>query len=283
MAFTDVEGDFHRWLARQGYQTAFFTAASLSYGELGRWHHAIGIEEVDGAESPFYEGMPRGPFGSVEDAALFDRFLHWHDQRQQKDQPFMATMLTVASHPPFPVPAIGRNDEAVSFRDVDSGLARLVDALDSRGFFGKGVLIIVGDHRAMTPIPAQELERLGASAPARIFAMALGRTGAHPGEEPHNLQQTDLIPSLRHLIDRQSCRNEWQGRFLGAEAQAARFVVRADSMNRNQVVVTEDARQYRLLLDGDQTRWISPPPDAEDAKRLLGEVNRQRIARQARQ
>jgi len=280
MAFTDVEGDFHRWLAKEGYETAFFTSASLSYGELGRWHHAIGIEEVDGAESPFYDGMPRGPFGAAEDAALIDRFLQWHDQRQQKDKPFMATLLTVESHPPFPVARLGRNDEAASLRHVDTQLARLVDALDSRGFFRKGVLIIVGDHRAMTPIPAEEFERLGASAPARIFAMALGRTGLHPGEEPRNLQQTDLIPSLRHLIDRQSCRNDWQGRFLGGEAQPARFVVRADSLNRNQVVVTEDARQYRLLLDGDQTRWISPPTDADDGQRLLLEVNRERVARQ---
>jgi membrane-anchored protein YejM (alkaline phosphatase superfamily) len=193
----------------------------------------------------------------------------------------MATLLTVESHPPFPVARLGRNDEAASLRHVDTQLARLVDALDSRGFFRKGVLIIVGDHRAMTPIPAEEFERLGASAPARIFAMALGRTGLHPGEEPRNLQQTDLIPSLRHLIDRQSCRNDWQGRFLGGEAQPARFVVRADSLNRNQVVVTEDARQYRLLLDGDQTRWISPPTDADDGQRLLLEVNRERVARQA--
>jgi hypothetical protein len=52
-------------------------------------------------------------------------------------------------------------------------------------------------------------------------------------------------------------------------------------LNRNQVVVTEDARQYRLLLDGDQTRWISPPTDADDGQRLLLEVNRERVARQA--
>ena len=86
MAFTDVEGDFHRWLAKEGYETAFFTSASLSYGELGRWHHAIGIEEVDGAESPFYNGMPRGPFGAAEDAALIDRFLQWHDHRRAEGQ-----------------------------------------------------------------------------------------------------------------------------------------------------------------------------------------------------
>jgi len=45
--------------------------------------------------------------------------------------------------------------------------------------------------------------------------------------------------------------------------------------------VSEDARQYRLLLDGDQTRWISPPADADDGQRLLLEVNRERVARQA--
>jgi hypothetical protein len=278
MAYTDVDGDFHRWLRKEGYQTAFFTSGDLSVGSRDRWLRAIGIEHTEGAGHRFYDRMPRGSFGAAEDAALFDRFLAWHSS-ERKPGPFMATMLTVATHPPFVSPTTGRMDEGASFREVDKQIARLVATLESRRFFDNGVMLIVGDHRAMTPIPAAEQLRFGVSAAARVPAVVLGKTGLALGESTARAQQTDLIPSLRYLIGEHACRTELQGRFLGAPPKPARYVVHVDPIRRNQVAFIEGESAYRLELDGDDTRWTAPPPLAEDADRLLGAVNRERMAR----
>jgi lipoteichoic acid synthase len=278
MAYTEVEGDFHRWLRTEGYQTAFFTSGDLTLGERDRWLRAIGIEHSEGAENHFYDGMKRGSFGAADDVALVDRFLQWHAAERGK-RPFMATLLTVATHPPFYSAQTGRMDEAASFREVDRQIGRLAAALESRGFFRDGLMLVVGDHRAMTPIPVAEQRRFGASAPGRVFALALGKTGLPPGESSAPLQQTDLIPSLRHLIGDHSCRNEWQGRLFGDKPEGARYVVRVDPAVRNEVVFEEGSSEYRLELDGDDTRWTTPPPRTADADRLRNEVNRERMER----
>jgi hypothetical protein len=279
MAFTDVAGDFHRALAARGYETAFFTTGKITFGERKRWLEAIGIAHAEGSEGAYYRGMPRGSFDAAADAALIDRFQQWQAQRRT-DAPFMATLLTVESHAPFYSPITRKADEAAALRDVDRQLARLAEGLEQRGFFRDGILFIVGDHRAMTPIPRAELQRLGPSAAARVVAIALGDTGLAPGARRGNFQQTDLIPSLQYLLDARACRDPWQGRFLGAP-RPARYVVRADPLRRNEVVVIEGAREHRLVLDGDDTHWIDAPADPREAEQVLDHVNRERMSRMA--
>ena len=280
MAFTDVDGDFHHWLAGQGYETGFFTSGDIGIGERQRWLRTLGIAHVEGSENPFYGAMPRGSFGAAEDAALIDRFLQWEGERRART-PFMATLLTVATHPPFYSPVTGRQDEAASFREVDRQVGRLASTLGERGFFDHGVMLVVGDHRAMTPIPGEEFERVGPSVTVRVPAIAIGRTGLAAGEHDEPVQQTDVIPSLRHLIADQACRSDWQGQFLGGPVEPARYVVHDDPLRRNEIVLEEANREYRMLLDGDDTRWVEAPPSKDEASAVLDEVNRERMSRMA--
>jgi sulfatase-like protein len=277
MAFTAVDGDFHRWLTGNGYRTAFFTTGKLTFGERDRWLRAIGIEHAEGAEHPFYAGMARGAFDAASDAALFDRFLQWHEH-EGRAAPFMATLLTVDTHPPF-ISGAGHANEGERFAETDRQIGRLAAALEARDFFAQGMMVIVGDHRAMTPIAEEEEEQFGASAAMRVPAVILGRSFTPPGEWSANAQQVDLIPSLRHVIGRRACRSDWQGRFLGEDPRAPRYVLLPDPIRRNQLSAIEGASQFTLLLDGDRTRWLEAPPRAADAERLLNRVNLERMAR----
>ena len=274
-AFTRVEGDFHRWLASRGYRTAFFTSGDLRFGHRDRWLESIGVEYAEGAAQPFYDGMPRGAFGAASDAALVDRFLQWHATDGARG-PFMATILTVATHPPY---VQGRTEEGERFRATDRAVARLASELAKRGFFRDGVLLVVGDHRAMTPLPPVEREALGSAAQMRVPLIVVGDARVPKGPSDAPVQQADLLPSLRYLLDTQACRTSWQGRFLGGPAVASRYVVYPDPFRRNEVDVLEGSQHYRLLLDGDDSRWIDPPADAGDAQGLLDRVNAERIAR----
>jgi hypothetical protein len=277
MAFTAVKDDFHRWLGSLGYTTAFFTTGDLEFGARREWLRAIGIGYAEGADHPFYREMPRAAFGAASDGALVDRFLAWYD-RERGDKPFMATLLTVATHPPFVMPGVGIVGEDEMVREADRQLARLAAQLRERGFFDHGVMIVVGDHRAMTPIPREERDVLGPAAEVRVVGFAIGRTGLAPGEIAGNYQQTDLIPSLRHLISHRSCRDEWQGRFLGPRPDPADYVVHADPLRRNELTVIEGPHEYRLRLDGDDTRFLDSPPHAQ-ADSLVARVNAERMAR----
>jgi phosphoglycerol transferase MdoB-like AlkP superfamily enzyme len=278
LAFTDVEGDFHRALAREGYLTAFFTTGDLGFGERARWLRAIGIEHAEGADQPFYDGMPRGAFHAASDAALFDRFLQWYD-RERTARPFMATLLTVGTHPPYLV-SQGISDEHARFRELDRQVARFVAGLENRGFFRTGLLLVTGDHRAMTPMPAREETVLGAGAAMRVPLVAIGAGPLGHGAQPGRFQQVDLIPSLTWLIGDHACREPWQGRFLGP-ARPARYVVAPDPELRDEVSVLEGPHEYRLLLDGDHTHWLSAPDAPNAARELLDHVNRERISRMA--
>lgn len=279
MSFTDVEGDFHRELRREGYYTAFFTSGDLSFGRRAQWLAAIGIEHAEGASHPYYAGMPRGPFRAAPDAALFDRFLQWYD-RERPARPFMATILTVQTHPPYAMPG-DANDENARFRATDADIGRFVEGLGQRGFFRDGLLLIVGDHRAMTPLGQEEEVAMRPGASWRVPLIAVGRAAAGHGAQPGRFQQVDLVPSLSALIGDHVCRDPWQGSFLGAAPQAARFAIAPDPDERDRVSVLEGASEYRMILDGDRTRWLRPPRDAAAAQELVDHVNRERISRMA--
>lgn len=279
MAFTQVDGDFHRFLASMGYATAFFTTGDLDMTGRRRWLQAIGIGYAEGSEHPFYRGMPRASFGAAEDAALVDRFLAWYD-RERASRPFMATLLTVETHPPFVMPGRGMVGEDEVVREADRQVARLAGRLRERRFFDNGVMIVVGDHRAMTPIPREERRRLGSAAEVRVVGFALGKTGLPPGELHGKFQQTDVIPSLRHLVATRTCRDDWQGRFLGKDPDPPVFLVHADPLRRNELTVIEGAHEYRMRLDGDDTRFLDAPPPGE-ASMLLRRVNAERMSRMA--
>lgn len=279
MAFTAVKDDFHRWLASNGYRTAFFTTGDLRMGRRAQWLKALGIEHAEGAEHPFYRGMPRATFNAAHDGALVDRFTDWYDH-ERAGKPFMATLLTVGTHPPFVLPGRGVVGEDETVREADRQVARLEAQLRERGFFDNGVMIVVGDHRAMTPIPREERHALGEEAEVRVMAIALGKTGLPPGELRGNFQQVDLIPSLQHLVGRRNCRDEWQGRFLGPDPDPADYVVHLDPLRRNQLTLLQGSREYRIQLDGDDTRYVGERPRAH-ADALLQRVNYERMSRMA--
>lgn len=279
LAFSDVDGDFHRELATRGWQTRFATTGALHFGERAAVMAQIGIDAVEGSEHPAYAGMPRGPFEAASDRALVDRFLAWFDHERPPD-PFMATLLTVGTHPPFVDTDHTDPDEAgeaAALRRMDREVDRLLEALEARGVMETGTVVVLGDHRAMTPIHADEARRFGESSASRVPAFALGVGATSGGAAPGPFQQTDVLPSLRALIEGKDCRTSWQGRMLGPAPHPADVVVYAHPRLRNELRVMRNGGTYRLRLDGDDTGWVGEAPTDGDA--ILDEVMRQRLSR----
>ena len=279
VAFDEVDGDFHRWLQARGYWDGFFTPGDLGFGERRDWLPKIGITAMEGADHPAYADWPRGAFDAPADRALFARWLQWFDQ-ERPPTPFLATLLTVGTHPPFM--DVDTSDpfvpgEAAGMRRIDRDVVAFVEQLRARRFFENGILVVLGDHRTMTPIGSDEIARFGDRSAVRVPMFVLGASGLPAGRVPGPFQQTDFIPSLRAVITGQDCRTEAQGRWLGPDPAPAKHVVYQHPARRDEVRVRIDDREYHLRLDGDDTRWIGAEPP--DATRLRDELLRQRLSR----
>jgi len=278
-AFDEVEYDFHRWLATRGYHTALLTSATVEPGKRREWAQMLGIAFAEGAEQqPRYANLPHGVFGAASDAALVDRFLDWYDH-ERPPGPFMATIVTVSTHPPFIDVDTSDPDlpgEQAAFARLDKDLARLAEALRTRGFLEHGILFVAGDHRAMTPVGTGELDRFGEDVMSRVPAFALGAIGRPPGPVAGAFQQTDLIPSLRERIGTEVCVNAMQGLMFGANPEPPKVIAYPYPMVRDELHVQTGGARYRMRLDGDDTRWLGDAPP--DGKRIADELMRERVS-----
>ncbi len=263
-------------LAATGYGTQFFTTGDLGFLDKGQWLRGLGFGHVEGADSPFYENLPRGGFNAASDQALFARYLDWYDHERTQTLNFSA-LLTVSTHPPFTVPGTELRDEAGAFGWADAQIDQFISALRQRHYFDHGVLLVTGDHRAMTTPRPEQIAHLGAGAISRVPMVVIGPSGLPAGPHAGRWQQTDFIAGLLDLADRPSCTDAFRGRLLGAQAQPARYVLHVEGAERDQVRVwiAGDTQARELVLDGDDTRWIAPPPEP-DARVVLDHVNRAR-------
>ncbi|HET6604884.1 MAG TPA: LTA synthase family protein [Xanthomonadaceae bacterium] len=263
-------------LERHGYSTHFFTTGDLGFLDKPTWLRGIGFDHYEGAEHPFYAPWPRGAFSAAEDRALYQRFEQWLDARQDTRAPYFAVLLTVQSHPPFLDRESGRVDEESAFRRVDAAAGRFVRALQGRGFFEHGLLLITGDHRSMTPLRAAQYQAHGMREFARVPMIVAGQSGLPPGAVSGAYAHTDLLPSLEQLVSERSCHRRDQGRFLRPDPQPPAWVlhVRGSPRDRVDAYVGDVSASFRMA--GDDSGWVGEPPPHAEA--IAAQIHRERIA-----
>lgn len=265
-------------LAGQGYETAFFTSGDLRFLDKVPWLRRMGLDHVEGSEHSFYDGKPRGIFDAVVDEILYERFVQWLDHERNRSKPFFAAVLTVETHPPFLDRETGRLDESALFHRADAALDGLYQALDRRGFFEHGILLVTGDHRSMTTVTAAEWKRYGDSALARVPLVVAGATGLPDGPITAAFQQVDLLPSLAHLTGQDEvCRESGRGSFLRPDPQSPEYILhaRGDQRSRIDIYYPDGTAVLELAGDGSRVSGVHPERSMEIA--ML--VHRDRILR----
>ncbi|HEY6986264.1 MAG TPA: LTA synthase family protein, partial [Rhodanobacteraceae bacterium] len=273
--YADPRGTLPDIAHRADREADFFTTGDVSFLDLGTWLKQIGFDFVGSSSDPFYRGMKRWQFGAAEDAELYNRFLDWLDHRSG-ERPFVATLLTVSTHPPYIDPRSGKIDPENAFKYVDSEIARFYRELKQRGFLDHGVLLISGDHRTMTPLHEEEYRRFGERAFARIPLIVAGAVDL-PAVVDAPFQQTDVVPSIADLAGLESCTSAFSGHFLRRDPRPAEYVIHVRGDDRDRVDVywgNDDVAGYHL--NGDAGGWLSdPPPDAADVAAWI-DVHRDR-------
>lgn len=274
--FGEGEHSLPRAMQSAGYETAFFTTGDLGFLDKVPWLRSLGFDRQEGSESAFYAGWPRHAFNAAEDAALYLRLAQWMRTRDDT-RPFFAFALTVQSHPPFVDPATRRLDEHAVMRNVDAALAGFLERLEAEGFFERGIVMVTGDHRSMTPLHREEFQRHGERAFARVPLIVAGRVDTPKGRIAAPFQQTDLLPSLRDLTGRESCTQAGQGRFLRADPRPPAWVLHVRGDRRNRIDAYFGATSASLVLDGDDSRWVGARPP--QWRTVQDAVHRDRVRR----
>jgi arylsulfatase A-like enzyme len=257
--FADPQGALPDLLRPAGYSTRFFTTGDLGFLDKTSWLKALHFDGWEGAEQPFYNGWKRYLFNAAEDKALYQRVLQWLDQRDS-EQPFMAFLLTVSTHPPFINPRNDQSDEEGAFRYADDQIGLFYDELKNRGFFNNGILLITGDHRSMTPLHTAEQTRFGDSALARVPFVMVTDLPLIRSRVSNLFQQTDIPSSLADLTQTRACRTPAQGTFLSTMPLPASYALHVRGDRRNEIDVFFNNQQAQIVLDGDRSHWSGPKP-----------------------
>jgi hypothetical protein len=277
-AFMATPDTVPKLLKRSGYEARFISGFNLDFPGMHPWLRAVGFDRVEGQEAPFFAGKStvRLHFDSVPDELLFERLLH--ELSLPRTAPLFLTSFTQSTHHPYTDPSTGARTEEAAFRYADRALGRFVDALRERRYFDQGYLLIVGDHRAMQPMGSRERQRFGDRGFARVPMVVLGPGQPAPHVVAAAFSQTDLLPTLRHLVGRErACLAPDQGIFLPTERAAPACIYTLRPYNPNRVYAHCGGTDAVVELDGDQTRYVGPPPPAHHD--VLGVVNRLRLGR----
>jgi len=258
----DVPVTLPKIFKRQNYHTAFLTTGPLGIYQKGSWLQNLGFDYVEGNEHPFYTALPRYAFEAASDQALFDRANQWRSTAQQ---PYLLVLETVTTHQPYIDPDSGKQSLEKAMKFADRAFGTFLESLNKSAFFEHGVLMVVSDHRSMTPIPAAELDAFGRAAHSRIPAFIIGR-GFGPGaEEPAVFSQSDIVPTLEFWLNGEATLQPLQALMYGAGFGAktatggvpaqlnCAFHSRGDQRGLVEVLCNRGDGQVRL--DGDNSRF----------------------------
>ena len=121
---------------------------------------------------------------------------------RRSERPFFLVLLTVSLHAPYltPGPPAGEGPLLSALDYVDRTTSGFYQWLERQGYFSSGYLLVVGDHRRMTPLEPRERRELGMDSLGRIFGCLIG-PGAPPGSRVETpLNQSDLFEAVGDLI-----------------------------------------------------------------------------------
>jgi len=244
-----------------GYLTAFLTTGPLELYRKGKWLKHLGFSHVEGRENEFYQGWPQFSFGSAPDRALYLRAEQW---RHAAEQPFLLVLETVTTHQPFRDPDSGQKSLEFAMKYADREFGAYLDSLDQSGFFEHGLLVVVSDHRSMTPISAREFSLFGDDAYSRVPMFVIGKEFGHNEMDRSVYSQSDIVPTFEWWLGDKSMLEDndrimfstadHRMDFPPTDNSTCAFHARGNQRGLVDVICTDGRGLVRL--DGDHSRFI---------------------------
>jgi len=200
-------------LAAQGYATAFFSSAHLSFGYDAAVIGSMGFQHVRDADMLPSAGFESPSHWGFEDRILVKPSLEWIKQQQDQQKPFMLVMMTDVGHYDYKFPAKwpkqsfgctdgGYNDYLNCMGYVDSVVKEFVNGLEDLGVLSSSLVLVLGDHGESFGEHGPRMHSLGLyeetiKIPAVVYAEGL----VAPGSTISGLrQEIDIMPSVLDVL-----------------------------------------------------------------------------------
>jgi len=145
---------------KHNYHTSFYYGGDINFYNLRTFMLQAKCEKII-TKSDFPARLGRMSKWGVPDGYLFEKALE--DLNAEKE-PFMKTIYTVSSHPPYDVPFSKIKGNSVdqkylnSVAYTDSCLGRFIDGIRKLPLWENTLLIVTADHGALSPGPTDVSE-----------------------------------------------------------------------------------------------------------------------------
>lgn len=249
--FEGLEDALPNRLRRAGYRTIYLSATSAKIYGVRSFLDSIGFQDVWSPDDPFLAEKSSG-FKGVADEDLYDIVAR---EMSAQTSPTLMVIDTMSSHLPYAVPSTGERGAKAVFNYVDASLADLEARLRESGYFDRGgLLMVLGDHRAMVPIPKAERAKFGNSSIARVPLLVVGNElPEFAGAERGFFQQADISPSLEYLNSATACFHVHQRNLFAEQPTGAGCALALDGNRRAHAHLFCDSGEGEVVLRGDRT------------------------------
>lgn len=257
-----------------GYTTNVFYSAQ-NIGHLDTVWKKSGFTNFYDGNDDFYANSERLLFNSVPDGVMFDNLVRYVPSWIKQGR-FFTMVMTTTSHGPYVVPVTHEFDYHKTIRYVDKAIFDLYQKLKAIGFFDNGMLVISGDHRAMTPYSEYEYSCFGNSGIAKVpliiidkdlkvnklkYPLSHSQSGAlleYLNLEKVEYYDFNYIPNLES-----DSYTNCLGLIFYQKHSPADSVVIVDGLNDN-----GSLREYIMTINGDDTD-IKADVLSEERKRFI--------------
>lgn len=173
------------------YATTFLSTATLEFLDQRDFLKRVGYQTIIWEEA--FEDKPKYTFDAAPDENLYEKAI---EVIQAQTWNFFLTMQTISSHTPYNTP-YGRSMEWM-YRYEDETFSKFYEDLKATDFFDNGILIVIWDHRKMTPLEDKEFAKWWTTAAAKIVWFMIGKWVPTNKLANGIYQQTDLFYSMVH-------------------------------------------------------------------------------------
>jgi len=140
-------------LKNLGYETEFIINTKPNFLQKEAYLRKIGFDRViTERDVPEFKKAERFAFNASSDAVLFNYVLGRIEATKDAQNPRFFGTLTISSHPPYRDPEKIADTRENVWKFVDLQLAHVIDRLEGDGFFKRGILIVLADHREPGPV-----------------------------------------------------------------------------------------------------------------------------------
>jgi phosphoglycerol transferase MdoB-like AlkP superfamily enzyme len=279
VGYWNSQRNLPRLMNSLGYHTSLLDGANLEFTRTGDYMNGIGFDYVEGQEYSGYKDQPRFGFNSVADKALYNRVFEY---TQGLTKPYFTTVISVTTHPPYINPETGESSIEEATKYADRSLNELYQKLTKSNYFDQGIMIIMSDHRSMTPVSKDEINKFGRQAVARIPLVVIDKSYKGIAETKEYLQQSDLLNSVQYLVSEKHCSRKGEGNLFSNPAIPSECVYhnRGDYRDHIDVYCNNGKESATVKLEGNQTRIIRG--ELKNSESVIEMINVSRIAARKR-